>query len=136
MCLPIVAPRFINVPQSVEALIGSAVNLSCSADGFPAPVITWTFQAMPFTNETVNSSNSTYTESTIVITNLLLSHGGSYSCQIDSDAAVMPISSEANVTVIGGKCMLVMDNRYKHTMFFNLCTYICTYVRTCTCGLF
>ena len=58
---------------------------------------------MPFTNETVNSSNSTYNESTIVITNLLLSHGGSYSCQIDSDAVVMPINSEATVTVTGGK---------------------------------
>ena len=58
---------------------------------------------MPFTNETVNSSNSTYTESTIVITNLLLSDGGRYSCQIDSDAVVMSTSSEAVVTVIGGK---------------------------------
>ena len=87
----------------MEAFVGTAVNLSCSADGFPVPVITWTFQAMPFTNETVNNSNSTYTESTIVITNLLLSHGGSYSCQIDSDAVVMSNSSEASVTVIGGK---------------------------------
>ena len=87
----------------MEAFIGTAVNLSCSADGFPVPVITWTYQAMTFTNETVNSSNSTHTESTIVITNLLLSHGGSYSCQIDSDAAVMSSSSSATVTVIGGK---------------------------------
>ena len=99
----LVAPRFIDVPQSVEAFIGTAVNLSCSADGFPAPVITWTFQVMQFTNETVNSSNSTYTESTIVITNLLLSHGGSYSCQVESDAAVMSSSSSATVAVIGGK---------------------------------
>ena len=99
----LVAPRFISVPQSVEAFIGAAVDLSCSADGFPVPDITWTFQAMPFTNEIVNSSNSTYTESTIVINNLLLSHGGSYSCQIESAAALMHISSEAGVTVIGGK---------------------------------
>ena len=87
----------------MEAFIGTAVNLTCSADGFPVPVITWTFQAMTFTNETVNTSNSTHTESTIVITNLLLSHGGSYSCQIDSDAVVMSNSSSATVTVIGGK---------------------------------
>ena len=67
---------------------------------------------MPFTNETVNSSNSTYTESTIVITNLLLSHGGSYSCQIESAAAVMSNSSSSTtVTVIGGKthCMYIMQ---------------------------
>ena len=99
----LVVPRFISVPQSVEAFIDTAVNLSCSADGFPVPDITWTFQGMPFTNETVNSSNSTYTESTIVITNLLLCHGGSYSCEIESAAAVMSSSSEAIVTVIGGK---------------------------------
>ena len=91
------------MPQSVEAFIGASVNLSCSADGFPAPVITWTLQAMPFTNETINSTNSTYAESTIVINNLLLSHGGTYSCQIESNATVMPISSNAMVAVLGGK---------------------------------
>ena len=69
---------------------------------------------MQFTNETVNSSNSTFTESTIVITNLLLSHGGSYSCQIDSDAAVMSSSSSATVAVIGGKI-----NYYHGMQWFN-----------------
>ena len=97
----LVVPRFIDVPQSVEAFIGAAVNLSCSADGFPVPDITWTFQGMPFTNETVNSSNSTYTESTIVITNLLLSHGGNYSCQISGAGRVMS-SNNVTVKVIGG----------------------------------
>ena len=101
ICL--VPPRFLTVPQDVEAFIGTAVNLSCSAEGFPAPDITWTYQAMPFTNETLNNTNSTYAESTIVITNLLLSHGGSYSCQINNDAATMPSSSSAAVAVIGGK---------------------------------
>ena len=107
----IVSAQFITKPQSVEAFIGAAVNLSCSADGFPVPDITWTFQGMPFTNETVNSSNSTYTESTIVITNLLLSHGGSYSCQI-SGAGTVTLSNNATLEVIGGKT-------------FN--TYVCTY---------
>ena len=101
ICL--VAPRFITVPQSAEEFIGSAVNLSCSADGFPIPDITWLFQGMNFTNETVNITNSTYTESTIVITDLMLSHGGVYSCEINSSAAVMSSSNDATVIVIGGK---------------------------------
>ena len=103
----LVTPRFIVIPQSVEAFIGTAVNLSCSANGFPAPVITWTFQAMPFTNETITSSNSTYTESTIVITNLLLSHGGNYSCQISGAGRVLS-SNNATVEVIGGRKNYVM----------------------------
>ena len=101
ICL--VAPRFITVPQSAEEFIGSAVNLSCSADGFPVPDITWLFQGMIFTNETVNITNSTYTESTIVITDLMLCHGGVYSCEIDSSAVVMSSSSDATVAVIGSK---------------------------------
>ena len=101
ICL--VAPRFITVPQSAEEFIGSAVNLSCSADGFPVPDITWLFQGMNFTNGTVNITNSTYTESTIVITNLMLSHGGVYSCEIDSSAAIVSSNSDATVAVIGGK---------------------------------
>ena len=79
------------------------MNLSCSADGFPAPDITWLFNDMTFTNETVNITNTTYTESTIVISMLELSHGGNYSCQINRTAATMPSISSTTVAVIGGK---------------------------------
>ena len=99
----LVAPRVITRPQSVAAFINTAVGLSCSADGFPTPDITWSFQAKALTNETASIFNSTYTESTLVITNLLLSHGGNYLCQISSNAVVMPMSSEVTVTVIVGE---------------------------------
>ena len=91
------------MPQSTEGFIGSALNLSCSAEGFPVPDIMWNFHGMNFTNETVISTDSTYTESTIVITELLPSHGGVYSCQISSVAASVSSSSEATVVVLGGK---------------------------------
>ena len=100
----LVTPRFITVPQSVEAFIGTMLNLSCSADGFPVPDITWLFQGMSYPNETVNSTDSTIAESTIVITDLMLSHGGTYTCVIDSDATIMPQSHDAVVVVISGKC--------------------------------
>ena len=98
----LVSPWFIAIPQSAEAFIGSAVNLSCSADGFPVPDITWLFQGMTFTNETVNITNSTYTESTIVITDLMLSHGGVYACIINSVATPLLSQSMATVAVISG----------------------------------
>ena len=99
----LVAPRFIAIPQSAEEYIGSAVNLSCSADGFPVPDITWLFQGMNFTNETVNITNSTYTESTIVIIDLMLSHGGVYACNINSVATpLLSQSMIATVAVISG----------------------------------
>ena len=91
------------MPQSTEQFIGSAVNLSCSADGFPVPDITWTFSAMTFINGTVISKNSTYSKSTVIISKLLLSHGGLYSCQINSPAVVTSSSSRATVVVLDGK---------------------------------
>ena len=103
LCSCLVAPQFINEPQDVEEFIGTAVNLSCSADGFPVPDIMWYFQGMVFANETVNSTSSTYTESTIVINSLMLSDGGSYTCEINSEASTMPSTSTATVAVIGGK---------------------------------
>ena len=121
ICL--VAPRFITVPQSAEELIGSGVNLSCSADGFPVPDITWLFQGMIFTNETVNITNSTYTESTIVITDLMLSHGGIYSCEIDSSAVVMSSSSDATVAVIGGKIRFCIQILLNNILCHNICTF-------------
>ena len=102
----LVTPHFITVPQSVEAFTGTAVNLSCSADGFPVPDITWLFQGLPYPNETVNNADSTM----LVITDLMLSHGGTYTCVIDSDAIIMSHGRNATVAVISGK--------YRHTMYF------------------
>ena len=79
------------------------MNLSCSADGFPVPDITLNFDGMMLTNETENSTNSTYTESTIMVNDLMLSDGGNYSCEIKNVANVMSSTSEAIVAVIGGK---------------------------------
>ena len=103
LCSCLVAPRFVIVPQEVEQFIGTPVNLSCTADGFPAPDIMWIFGGMMFEDETVNSTTSTYAESTIVITNLMLSDGGTYECIIDSAASTMPSTSMATVAVLGGK---------------------------------
>ena len=99
----LVAPRFITEPQSIEASISSAVNLSCSADGFPTPVITWFFQGMNFTSNTVDSANSTFAESTIVITDLMITDGGMYSCEINNVAIVMARTHAVTITVTGGK---------------------------------
>ena len=117
----LVAPRFITVPQSAEEFIGSAVNLSCSADGFPVPDITWLFQGMNFTNETVNITNSTYTESTIVITDLMLNHGGVYSCNINSVATPLLSQSIATVAVISGTYTYTyIDFTHQHIMLLHV----------------
>ena len=64
----------------------------------------WYFQGMSITSESVNSTNVTYTESTIVINSLMLSDGGMYECIIDNDAMMMPHNHSANVAVIDGMC--------------------------------
>ena len=103
LCSCLVAPQFITEPEDVEEFIGTAVNLTCSAEGSPVPDIMWTFQGMMFVDTTVNNMNSTYAESTIVITDLILNQGGDYACEINSVADSMPLTAEANVTVIGSK---------------------------------
>ena len=89
------------MPQSVEEFVGRAVTLSCSADGDPAPTIMWYYQGM--ISETVSSTNSTYNESTIVITDLMLNNGGGYACEISNRANGMPFNMTATVAVIEGK---------------------------------
>ena len=79
------------------------MNLSCSADGFPAPVITWFFQGMSYTGISEYNANSTFAESTAVLTDLMITDGGMYSCEINSAAIEMPRTSDVNITVIGGK---------------------------------
>ena len=89
------------MPQDEEAFIGMALNLSCSADGFPAPNIMWYYQGM--ISKIVNSTNSTYNESTIVITDLMLSNGGNYACEISNLESILPNVMTATVAVIESK---------------------------------
>jgi len=111
MIFGLVTPRFINEPQSVEEFIGDPVELVCTAEGFPAPEITWFFNdTMIFANDTMNETmimtnmNITNTESTLMISEVELNDGGSYTCQINSVAISMPMSSSgAIVAVLGGK---------------------------------
>ena len=63
----------------------------------------WYFQGMIFANETVNSTNSTFTKSTIVINSLMLNDGGNYACEINSEASTMLYTSTATVAVISSK---------------------------------
>ena len=119
------------------------LNLSCSADGFPAPSITWYFQGMVLLDETVNSTDSTNAESTIVITDLMLSHGGTYACVIDNDAIIMSHSRDATVAVISGKylcgtysttipfVMIHYKNLCSLHIHINFCHYI-HIIRKCT----
>ena len=102
MFLFLVSPRFITMPQDIEEFIVYGINLPCSADGFPTPDIMWTFEGMSFTGVTMNSTNSTYAESNIVISNLMLSDGGTYECIIDSGAIMMSRRRNTTVSVIGG----------------------------------
>ena len=64
----------------------------------------WYFQGMPFTTETVNNTNLTYTESTIVINSLMLSDGGIYECIIDNEAMMVSSNHSATVALIDGMC--------------------------------
>ena len=89
------------MPQDVEAFVGTTVNLPCSADGFPLPSIMWYYQGT--ISEIMNSTNSTFTERTIVINNLMLSNGGDYTCEISSIATTMPSNMTATVAVIESK---------------------------------
>ena len=79
------------------------MNLSCSADGFPAPNITWFFQGMNYTGTSLYNATSTFAESTAVLTGLMLTDGGIYSCEINSAAIDMARTSDVTITVIGGK---------------------------------
>ena len=82
--------------------------MSCSADGFPTPDITWFFQAMNYTGTSVYIANSIFVESTIVLTDLMISDGGMFSCEINSAAIVMARTSDVTITVISGMTYICM----------------------------
>ena len=69
----------------------------------------WYFEDMIFANDTVDITNSTYAESTIVITDLMLSNGGTYACEINGMANALRSNRTATVAVIGGKINYIQE---------------------------
>ena len=66
---------------------------------------------MNYTGNPVNNVNasSTFAESTIMLTDLMISDGGMYSCEINSAAIVMARTSDISITVIGGKIYIIIE---------------------------
>jgi len=91
------------MPQDVEVIAGREVNLSCSADGFPVPTISWLYNDMEITNGVVSVETDTVSNSTLTLSNLQLSATGDYVCQITSTAITMSVNSTATVNAVVGK---------------------------------
>ena len=63
---------------------------------------------MSYTGISEYSANSTFAESTAVLTGLMLTDGGMYSCEINSAAIDMARTSDVNITVIDGKTIYII----------------------------
>ena len=79
-----VFPRVIQSPSTRTCIQGGQCSLSCITEGVPSPAIEW-FQNGGKVNpggviSLVNSSSYTEGNSTLMITNVMLKHAGSYHC--------------------------------------------------------
>jgi len=84
------------MPQDKEVTVGSQVNLSCSADGFPVPTISWLYNNMVITDGVVNTTRSS---SILILSSVQFNNTGDYVCQIISTA----MNSTATVNAVVGK---------------------------------
>lgn len=63
------------ISGETSLLEGDALNLTCTADSFPPPVIKWTKQG-------INTTLSTETGPALIIYNVTVEDSGQYSCAV------------------------------------------------------
>ena len=95
------------MPQNAEVIVGDPVTLSCSADGFPTPTISWLYNNMEITGGVTSNMSTIEVESTLSLPNVQLNVTGNYVCQITSIAVEMPVNSTATVHAIVGELWCV-----------------------------
>ena len=89
--------------QDVEVTVGSQLMLSCSADGFPVPTISWLFNDMEITDGISSDGTATAPSSTLTLSSVELNNTGDYVCQITSTAVTMSVNSTIAVDGVVGK---------------------------------
>ena len=100
-----VFPRVIQSPSTRTCIQGGQCSLSCITEGVPSPAIEW-FQNGGKVNpggviSLVNSSSYTEGNSTLMITNVMLKHAGSYHCNASNTLVTSSsiVSQLADITV-------------------------------------
>ncbi|KAM6457875.1 peroxidasin homolog isoform 1-T2 [Liasis olivaceus] len=88
-------PRFLAVPSDQTVMEGQSVDLSCSADGHPLPVITWTKEGDPLPNSWRHSVLST---GTLRIVQVALHDQGHYQCHAINAVGAQSFSVKLWVT--------------------------------------
>ena len=95
-----VAPEISQPPKNASEVEGQDVVFSCSVDGNPSPVVTWTKNGEEL-NVTANSRInvlSTNNNHSLIITNVNRSDAGQYTC-VASNSVSSSTSSAATLTV-------------------------------------
>ena len=89
-------------PTSSLLFIGSSITYTCSARGAPPPTIIWLHNGLPMV--TATNSESRETTSSLVLSDMVTSDSGVYTCRAANaveGTAVGSQDAQANVTVIG-----------------------------------
>lgn len=86
-------PRWLFEPQDIDVKVGVAVQIECSAAGFPTPKITW-----KKISETGKSLGLHYGNSTFTISNVESEDNGNYVCKAEND--IGHIQKVIRVTVL------------------------------------
>ena len=95
------------MPQDTEVIVGTQVMLSCSADGFPVPTISWLYNDMIITDGITSDMTATVTSSRLSLSSVQLNNTGDYVCQITSTVVTMSLNSTATVNGVVGKLICV-----------------------------
>ena len=95
------------MPQDTEVLVGTQLMLSCSADGFPVPTISWLYNDMIITDGITSDMNTTVSSSTLSLSSVQLNNTGDYVCQMTSTVVTMSLNSIATVNAVLSKLIYV-----------------------------
>ena len=91
MNVPHMEPAIVEMSSSINADVGTAVNLSCLAEGYPPPMYQWYKDRVVIQGET---------KSFLYITETLPNNRGSYSCQVYNSRGHTS-SDSATINVFG-----------------------------------
>ncbi|CAG0902544.1 unnamed protein product, partial [Cyprideis torosa] len=93
-------PRFTSAPADLELEAGARATFSCSAEGYPEPVISWTKAGGDFPAARERRiHNARDNEQEFVIINLKVNDSGAYTCKASNQAGV--VKANATLLVLG-----------------------------------
>ena len=100
---PVVAPTITMRSDTTLVSTGGNTTISCTAEGFPAPNVTWYHNGTEIIDPVTTSTNGVVVSSSVLVSLAMANDSGQYTCNFTSPVSVYSVVTATIQVLVQGR---------------------------------